>query len=75
MEYMKGGNLADICLDMAGKLSEGFIKYTLYMTLKSISYLHSQHILWRSCKSDDVLCDGEGVIKIADFNLSAMKSK
>ena len=41
MEYMKGGPMVDICLEAACQLSEGFIKYTLHMILKGISYLHS----------------------------------
>ncbi len=38
--------------------------------IEGIGYIHSQKILHRDIKLDNILLDGKGNIKIADFGVS-----
>lgn len=69
MEYMEGGMLTDI-IDKH-KFTEPQISVICLETLKGLSHLHSKSIIHRDIKSDNVLLDGTGRIKISDFGYSA----
>ncbi|KAF9970230.1 Protein kinase, partial [Modicella reniformis] len=62
MEYMEGGALTDVIDN--NKLSETQIACICLETCKGLQHLHSQNIIHRDIKSDNVLMDPFGHVKI-----------
>ncbi|CAO3567604.1 unnamed protein product [Mortierella alpina] len=69
MEYMEGGALTDVIDN--NKLSESQIACISLETCKGLQHLHSQNIIHRDIKSDNVLLDSYGHVKITDFGFCA----
>ncbi|KAF9360783.1 Protein kinase [Mortierella sp. AD094] len=69
MEYMEGGALTDVIDN--NKLSESQIACICLETCKGLQHLHSQNIIHRDIKSDNVLMDPLGHVKITDFGFCA----
>jgi serine/threonine protein kinase len=49
---------------------EDFIKYVIYKTLQGLRFLHHRKIVHRDVKSDNVLYNYKGEIKLADFGFA-----
>ena len=69
MEYMEGGALTDIIDN--NRLTEPQISLICRETCQGLSHLHSQAIIHRDIKSDNVLLDAKGHVKITDFGFCA----
>ena len=55
--------------------SEKVIKFVLNETLKGLKFLHNRHIIHRDIKSDNILFNLDGDVKLADFGCSAQLTK
>ncbi|KXS19268.1 Pkinase-domain-containing protein [Gonapodya prolifera JEL478] len=69
LEYMEGGALTDIIDN--NSLSEPQISTVVGETLRGLSFLHQKNIIHRDIKSDNILLDTDGRVKITDFGFSA----
>eukprot|EP01125_Pyxidicula_operculata_P020160 TRINITY_DN73_c0_g1_i1.p1 TRINITY_DN73_c0_g1~~TRINITY_DN73_c0_g1_i1.p1 ORF type:complete len:1023 (-),score=327.02 TRINITY_DN73_c0_g1_i1:528-3596(-) len=72
MEYMDGGCLTDILEEFENvPLTEEQISYICRQTLEGLAYIHSLNRIHRDIKSDNLLLNTEGAVKIADFGYAA----
>jgi protein-serine/threonine kinase len=70
MEYMEGGSLTDV-IDNNSKITEEQISCICYETTKGLQHLHKKNFIHRDIKSDNVLLDAYGNVKITDFGFCA----
>ncbi|KAJ5144176.1 uncharacterized protein N7515_002963 [Penicillium bovifimosum] len=70
MEFMEGGALTDV-IDNNQNISENQIATICAETCKGLAHLHGQNIIHRDIKSDNVLLDRVGHVKITDFGFCA----
>jgi protein-serine/threonine kinase len=70
MQYMTGGALTDI-IDNNNTIEEDQIAAICQETCRGLEHLHAQGIIHRDIKSDNVLLDSQGSVKITDFGFCA----
>lgn len=70
MEYMEGGALTDV-IDNNPTITEDQISTICLETCRGLEHLHNQDIIHRDIKSDNVLLDARGNVKITDFGFCA----
>jgi tRNA A-37 threonylcarbamoyl transferase component Bud32 len=69
MEFMEGGALTDIIDN--NTLTEEQIATICFETCKGLQHLHHKNIIHRDIKSDNMLLDAQGHVKITDFGFCA----
>jgi len=76
MEYMEGGNLADILelYDNDVRFDEKQIAFTCKEVLRGLNVCHDLGWMHRDLKGDNILIKSDGNIKIADFGSAAQNS-
>ncbi|XP_058680353.1 serine/threonine-protein kinase PAK 1-like, partial [Ammospiza caudacuta] len=72
LEYMEGGTLNDILSTTA--LYEDEAAAISRECLQGLHFLHSNHVIHRDVKSDNILLRTDGSVKLGDFGLSAQLS-
>jgi len=76
LEFMNGGNMTAIT-DLHHAvgpqqivLNEPEIAYVVFEVLKALHYLHSLHRVHRDIKTDNILLNDRGEVKLADFGFA-----
>uniref|UniRef100_A0AC35UFS6 Protein kinase domain-containing protein n=1 Tax=Rhabditophanes sp. KR3021 TaxID=114890 RepID=A0AC35UFS6_9BILA len=69
MEYMERGSLTEVVTQM--RLEESVIALISAQILEGLAYLHRHQIVHRDIKSDSILFDKDGFVKISDFGFCA----
>ncbi|CAK7349551.1 unnamed protein product [Dovyalis caffra] len=69
MEYLNGGDLYSLLRNM-GCLDEDVARVYIAEVVLALEYLHSQRVVHRDLKPDNLLIAHDGHIKLTDFGLS-----
>ena len=64
------GTINTICKCPDFSRSENLIKYVLWCVLESLKFIHKADIIHRDIKSDNILYNMEGEVKLTDFGVS-----
>lgn len=75
MEYVSGGSLHDLIKNSGGKLPEPEIRSHTRQILNGLVYLHERGIVHCDLKSQNVLVEENGVLKIADMGCAKSVGK
>lgn len=67
LELMDVGALTQILEEKEGNINENLCAFILRRVLESLDYLHSKGIVHRDIKSDNILVNSKGDIKLTDF--------
>ena len=69
MEYISCGDLLTF-VRKRSKLSENVARYIFKQIIEALNYIHSNNIIHRDIKLDNILIDLNNTIKICDFGVS-----
>nr|XP_026647678.1 serine/threonine-protein kinase PAK 3-like [Zonotrichia albicollis] len=72
MEYVDGGTLTSVLVRVL--MEEGMIAAISKECLKALDFLHSNNVIHRDVKSDNILLGMDGSVKLTDFGLCAQLS-
>jgi serine/threonine protein kinase len=64
------GPLSDLCIKTSVEMTEEVIKYCLKSVLESLDFMHARKLIHRDIKSDNILYNMDGDIRVADFGIS-----
>lgn len=71
LEYCDGGALDSIIMDLEKGLTEKQIAYVCREICEALLYLHNNRVIHRDLKAGNVLLTADGLVKLADFGVSA----
>ena len=74
MENIVGGNLLN-AINKMNKIPENLAKIIFKQLIKTLQYIHSNGIVHRDIKPDNILLDLDNTIKICDFGVSKIISE
>jgi serine/threonine-protein kinase len=69
MEVVDGGTLKDLVLAL-GRLAPDRACYLLGQAARALAFAHSNGVVHRDVKPDNLMIDRRGVLKVADFGLA-----
>lgn len=70
IECMNGGALTEIIYQNFKTIPEDIISYILREIIQGLNFIHSQNQAHRDLKSDNILVNKNGEVKVADFGFA-----
>ena len=70
-EFLSGGSLSKLIYNL-GRLPEITVKTYTRQVLEGINYLHSNNVIHRDLKGQNILLDSDGKLKLCDFGASKL---
>ena len=67
VEYMDRKSLTQIAINQYKSITENILLYIIHEVLTGLKYIHKYGKIHRDIKSDNILINSQGHIKIADF--------
>ena len=74
MELMDRGSLTEIIAAYDAPIPEPVIAYVCRCVASGLQYLHARGVVHRDIKSDNVLANRKGCVKLSDFGFCALAS-
>jgi len=75
VEFMDAGALTDFIYHFMKNIPEDVIAYLIKRMLVGLSILHEKRQIHRDLKSDNILINTEGDVKLADFGFAIQLTK
>jgi len=69
LEHVSGGDMFSVLQDK-GRFHDGLAKFYFGSVVLALEHLHTQQIIYRDLKPENLLLDGKGYVKLTDFGLS-----
>lgn len=69
-DFYDGGDVFSLLQSNRGRLSEHHAKRIIAEIVLALSWLHERNIVYRDLKPENVVLDGDGHVRLADFGLA-----
>ncbi len=71
MEFVEGMTLTEV-MQQHGRLPLPLVLYWIHQTAAGLEYIHGKKVVHRDIKSQNVMVDSEGAVKIVDLGLAKL---
>lgn len=69
-DFYDGGDVFSLLQSNRGRLSENYTRRIIAEIVLALSWLHERNIVYRDLKPENVVLDGDGHVRLADFGLA-----
>jgi len=73
-DFYDGGDVFSLLQTNKGRLSEKYARRLLAEVILALEWLHNRNIVYRDLKPENVVLDGDGHVRLADFGLAKVLS-
>lgn len=71
-DFYDGGDVFSLLQSNRGRLSENHARRIIAEIVLALGWLHEQNIVYRDLKPENVVLDGDGHVRLADFGLAKL---
>lgn len=71
-DFYDGGDVFSLLQSNRGRLSENHARRIIAEIVLALSWLHERNVVYRDLKPENVVLDGDGHVRLADFGLAKL---